>query len=514
MKMLSFIICFFFFANLPLSAQIYSEAPILLQNGVILSDMIYIKVKPDNFFEYSEGKILFRTSSISNEYNHIRQAVLNLCKKEQLKEDEFKFQKLFPHLSSKDTIYVDNITGHVNNLPDMSKWYIVVFPKLVDIESVIYSLEMFPEIEYVHGPVQTVNCLQDEPNDHYYMNGSQWYLDNINASSAWRITKGSSQIKLAIIESTGVPEQIHVDLENKIILGGDTSPEKNHATWVAGFAGAETDNEIGVASLSWKTQLLTYTYAGTDPDRQLLADKIDEAVSNGALVINFSFKTIKKDFTDCDGPEKNNDEGRPTKYYYNWDYPVVRQAVARAIGNNVSIVASAGNTNGYIGGGTYPCEDIPHNIYPAMNPGVIGVSASYQNDDFVDSWNYGSSVVDVNAPGHKSPGSTTGLISTSSGDSYTDIGVYGTSFSAPQVAALVALIKSTNNTLTPSQVENILESSADKVGQYPYTNGKNAYFGYGRINAYEALKYTLENYNNISGTVSLLNLPDNSRRNL
>jgi subtilisin family serine protease len=494
MKILSFVICFLTLLNLPLNAQIYSEAPVLLQDGITLSDMVYIKVKPNHFFENNESKNIFDANSIADEYGHIRQAVLNLCKKEMINEDEFKFQKLFPHLNPKDTIHVDHKTNHVNKLPDMSKWYIVEFPKLVDIESIIFSFKMFPEIEYAHGPVQAVNYSVNEPNDYFYENGSQWYLDNIEAPSAWQITKGNSQIKIAIIEANGVPEQTHDDLENKILSGGDTSPENDHATLVAGFAGAETDNEIGVASLSWNTKLLTYTFTGTGSDHQLLADKIDEAVSDSASVINMSFGTVKTGFTNCDGvPEKSADEGKGKEYYYHWDYPVVRQAIARAIGQNVSIVASAGNTSGIIGFGVLPCEDIPFNAYPAMYNGVIGVSASYQNDDFVDIWNYGDDLVDVNAPGHKSPDSAYGLISTYTGNTYVDQfpgtskPVAGTSFAAPQVASLAGLLKSLDASLTPAQIENILESTADKVGQYPYYNGRNEYFGYGRINAFKAV---------------------------
>ncbi|NIR95706.1 MAG: S8 family serine peptidase, partial [Gammaproteobacteria bacterium] len=63
----------------------------------------------------------------------------------------------------------------------------------------------------------------------------------------------------------------------------------------------------------------------------------------------------------------------------------------------------------------------------------------------------------------------------------------GTSFSAPQVAALAALIKTFDPGMPPAQVEQILEDNADKIGQYPYTNGHNDYFGHGRINALQAV---------------------------
>ena len=76
----------------------------------------------------------------------------------------------------------------------------------------------------------------------------------------------------------------------------------------------------------------------------------------------------------------------------------------------------------------------------------------------------------------------------------------GTSWSTPFVSALVSLILSVNNKLTPPQIYKIITKSADKIGSHTYdSNGWNQFMGYGRINAYQALKYTLEHY---GGTVA------------
>lgn len=53
---------------------------------------------------------------------------------------------------------------------------------------------------------------------------------------------------------------------------------------------------------------------------------------------------------------------------------------------------------------------------------------------------------------------------------------------------------SINPSLTYQDISNVLASSAEKIGTYSYVNGRTAEVGYGRINAYEALKYTLTNY--------------------
>jgi len=181
-------------------------------------------------------------------------------------------------------------------------------------------------------------------------------------------------------------------------------------------------------------------------------------------------------------------------YYYNWDYTAVRDAIQYAIAHNVVVVASAGNNNGILPNEQIPCEDVPYPCYPAQYPDVIAVSASQYNGNFVDGWNYGD-FVSVNAPGRTDAYS--GLWSTDLNNSYTnDIAkTSGTSFSAPQVAALAALIKSINATITPEQIKTILQNTADKIGQYFYEDDiRNLFFGYGRINTYKALKYTLENF--------------------
>ncbi|NIW43057.1 MAG: S8 family serine peptidase, partial [candidate division Zixibacteria bacterium] len=75
--------------------------------------------------------------------------------------------------------------------------------------------------------------------------------------------------------------------------------------------------------------------------------------------------------------------------------------------------------------------------------------------DFVDGWNYnppGVDLIDVNAPGRTD--ANEGLITTGLNDGYYKDA--GTSFSAPQVAALAALIKSFDPGMPPSQVEQIL----------------------------------------------------------
>ena len=63
----------------------------------------------------------------------------------------------------------------------------------------------------------------------------------------------------------------------------------------------------------------------------------------------------------------------------------------------------------------------------------------------------------------------------------------GTSPSAALVAGAVAMILEKNPSLDREEVENILHESADKIGDYPYENGRNDYYGYGKLDLSRAL---------------------------
>lgn len=63
----------------------------------------------------------------------------------------------------------------------------------------------------------------------------------------------------------------------------------------------------------------------------------------------------------------------------------------------------------------------------------------------------------------------------------------GTSFAAPCAAGVAALLSHVAPNLTAAQVRSVLRDTCDKVGDYPYYNKRNDYFGFGRINAKRAI---------------------------
>lgn len=361
------------------------------------------------------------------------------------------FVKVFPGVEWGDTLTTNKI-GQLVKIHDLSQFYKVIFPEPIKLWETIYELRSLPGIEHA-DPVPML--ASDITPDDLHGEGNQWNLTKVNATSAWDVTTGDDAIKIAIIDQ-GVDDN-HPDLANKL-TGGESGYSGDHGTKVAGVAGAETNNGVGIASLGWEVKLVPFDYGnGTDVvfdiNRARTVDNVD--------VINCSFRTL--------APDPND----PQNYYVNYDYLSVGQAVNNAIQVGIVVVASAGNPPGQWQG-LNPSEFPPYPIYPATYPGVIAVSATDQNDNFPSGYNYGSHV-DVSGP-------SISILTTDLNDSYGSFN--GTSFGAPLVSALAGLTLSINPDLDESDVETIIENSAVDLG----SQGWDDHFGSGRIDAFEALK--------------------------
>ncbi|WP_240342422.1 S8 family serine peptidase [Methylococcus sp. EFPC2] len=291
----------------------------------------------------------------------------------------------------------------------------------------------FAELDGLIGPNQTT------PNDPKFPNA--WHLAKIQAPTAWDASRGAN-VTVAILDS-GV-EATHPDLAGQLLPGwnvvsnnGDTSDTRGHGTAVAGTVGAASNNSTGVTSVAWNVKLLPIRITNSADGFAYYSDiakGLTWAADNGADVANISYEVNQ--------------------------VSTVTSAAQYMRGKGGLVVVSAGN------GSTDPGY--------ADNPYIISVSATDTNDTKASWSNYGS-YIDVAAPGNY-------IWTTSPGGGYGQW--YGTSFSAPTVAGVVALIKSANPALTPDQVEKVLEVSGDDIAGtdfYPY-------FGWGRVNAAKAVQ--------------------------
>lgn len=231
-----------------------------------------------------------------------------------------------------------------------------------------------------------------------------------------------------------------------------------HGTGIAGIITAER-NDIGIAGIASEVKIMPLrvgdTYGGVSSWYAMLA--IEYAIQEGASVINMSFAGY-------------------------WDAVELRDAIVNAYNSNIVLVAGAGN--GYGAQGVMG--------YPARYREVIGVTATDSDGNLAYYVDHGSGI-DVAAPGHDvltliSTQSMCWKIPTSSCREISNTSPYfvtgGTSNSTPHITGLAALIRSRNPSLNNEQVRQLIINSVDDSGQNDY----DIYYGYGKVNAYEATR--------------------------
>lgn len=306
------------------------------------------------------------------------------------------------------------------------------------------------------------------PSDRYY-DKYQWNYINLNLEAAWDLQQVSKSVTVAVLDTGILPE--HPDLKGNLLSGIDfvggnrsypiesyditdrdptdettLSSGGSHGTHVSGIIGAVTDNNLGVAGINWKVNLLPVRVitreGGTSWD---IAEGIYYAIDKGADIINFSLG------------------GR---YGSNLQQEAIRAAYEKGI----TIIAATGNEG----------SDV---YYPAAYPETIAVGAVGSDNQKTSYSNYGPEV-DVVAPG----GAYGELIYSTWGyydsgntiSSYT--GMIGTSMATPHVSGIAALLVA-SGIRGPENIRQKLTSTTIDLGKA----GKDNYYGYGLVDAYAAL---------------------------
>ena len=294
------------------------------------------------------------------------------------------------------------------------------------------------------------------PNDPYYT--YQWHMTIIDMENAWDLSTGSG-VTIAVID-TGVKQSLE-DLAGTNFTAGwdfvnndnDPTDDEGHGSHVAGTIAQTTNNGAGVAGIAYNATIMPVKVldkrgSGSFDD---IADGIYWATDNGADVINLSLGGSS-------------------------DLDILSDAVDYAWNHGVVVVCAAGN------------DGVSSPFYPAAYTNSISVSATTSLDTLASYSNYGTTI-DISAPGGDS--------GDNNGDGYDDMilqntflrrdeGYYfyaGTSMASPHVAGVAALVIAKNSSLSNAQTRNILETSADDI----VANGWDNLFGYGRLNAYEAV---------------------------
>ncbi len=166
-----------------------------------------------------------------------------------------KIKKVFRFFTSKDTIRTLK-NGKSVQVQDLSQVFLISFPGSVDVQLKIKEFQNSPLV--IFAQPNYIYTTEDTPNDPSF--NLQWGLkqstnEDINATTAWSIQKGSYNVKLGIFDS-GI-DYNNDDLGNAYgvgwkVVGGwdwinnDSDPRDDffHGTHVAGIAGALTNNTV------------------------------------------------------------------------------------------------------------------------------------------------------------------------------------------------------------------------------------------------------------------------------
>ena len=312
----------------------------------------------------------------------------------------------------------------------------------------------------------------------------------INLSAAWNTTKGKKSnaeaIKVAIIDEGF--EVSHPEIKDQIfatynVMTGTTDVSNtststfSHGTAVAGVIASK--------------------YLGVAPEAQLILINIDllDDYQSSSTLTEADLITAFQKAVDLGAQVINCSWGGGTVS------GILSAKIQELKDNNITVVFSAGNDSSNL--------DSDGTTDESELSSVIGVGASSVENDITSYSNYGSQIDLIAPAGGNTTDGLIGILSldltgTNGINTSTQLGlvnynysfVQGTSFSAPTVSGVVALLLAAKPTLTANEIRQILIDTADKVGTSngaDYSvNNFDVKRAYGKINAGNAMTEALK----------------------
>ena len=358
-----------------------------------------------------------------------------------------------------------------------------------DAAATVNEYQQLPEVEYAEqnydieldaaeGPLVPVL-----PHDPQFTD--QWALANsgqrggkqgadISAGLAWAITTGTDKVVVAVLDS-GV-DYTHEDLIqnmwlrpanlapyqdkelgtiddehgfNAIDSASDPMDQNGHGTHCAGIIGAEGENNIGIAGVNWKVQImpLKFMNAGGFGTTKDAVEAINYVIDRKKAGVNVRIISASWGST-----QRSR---------------ALEDVIRKAYENDILFVAAAGNA-------TTNNDRNPHFPSSYNVPNVVSVAALDRHDELAKFSNYGVKSVAIAAPG-------VDILSTWLGNAYEEKS--GTSMATPVVSGVAALILAEHPRMTVDELKKKLLASTD-----PIVALKGKTVTGGRINAAKALE--------------------------
>ncbi len=274
----------------------------------------------------------------------------------------------------------------------------------------------------------------------------QWHLKTLNVAGAWTYASGQG-VTVAVIDS-GV-DAGHPDLRGQVLPGLDLVDAKGdadtdlvgHGTTVSAII-AGKDDDAGVMGIAPKAKILPIRVLDQEnryDDAMIVARGVRWAVDQGAQVINLSL----------------GGSGSSAALAAALDY---------AFAKDVVVIACTGNASASSASGVW---------YPAREPGVLAVAGMERDGDVLWSGSITGQETVVTAP-------ATQLVGARPSGYWK---VQGTSFAAPMVSGVAALIRARWPDMPAGDVVNRIIKTAKDRGPA----GRDAQYGFGLVDPTGAL---------------------------
>ncbi len=308
----------------------------------------------------------------------------------------------------------------------------------------------------------------------YSTNGvvNEWYLDSINATSGWTVSKCEGSVTVAVMDTgvnfehndlRGVLDKSNArqfyysDYSRRSIVSApytisETSKEYAHGTHVAGIVSAQAGNGYQFAGVSYNAKVLPIKIFF-----DYVVDGKRKVVTNDALLIKaYEYIFSLVDAGRSDIKVINLSLGGDTVD------DALEQVINRAKSQyNILTVCASGNSN--TSKATYPSDFAACTSVTSVTNGDVKAPFS----------NYGAAK-DIAAPG-------TYIWSTYTGSSDATYAQSGTSMSSPMVSACAALLWAYDPSLKVDEVQDLMYTTASPV------SSATAYLGHGKLDVYGAL---------------------------
>jgi len=276
-----------------------------------------------------------------------------------------------------------------------------------------------------------------------------WGLEMIGAPDAWDVTRGSSDIVVAVID-TGI-DIAHPDLRDNIWVNAGEIPDNGrdddgngyvddvygynaiaplrpplddnrHGTHVAGTIGAVGDNQLGVVGVSWHVKIMAVKFLGKDGSGYL-----SDALAAIEYILTMKRRGVNIRVVNASWGSDTYSRA-------------LEEALERLKAEGILVIAAAGN------GSTNAKQ------YPAAYESVLSVAAVDQDGALAFFSNYGD-WVDLAAPGRS-------ILSTVPGGRYASFS--GTSMATPHVAGVAALALSVRD-VSRDELEHAIRQGVQSV---------------------------------------------------